>query len=78
MTEELKFESRVKNFLFFIESRPPEAHPASYPMGTGTLSLRVKWLGREVDHLPSSSAGVKKMWPYTSIPPTCLHGIVLK
>jgi hypothetical protein len=29
---------RVKNFLFSTSSRPPlEAHPASYPMGTGTL-----------------------------------------
>jgi hypothetical protein len=29
-----------------------EAHPASYPMGTGGLSPGVKWQGREADHSP--------------------------
>jgi hypothetical protein len=35
-------------------------HPASYLMGTGALSLGVKWPEREVDHSPSSSAEVKE------------------
>jgi hypothetical protein len=39
------------------------AHPASYLMDTGTLSLRVKWPGREADHSPPSSAGVKNTHP---------------
>jgi hypothetical protein len=29
------------------------AHPASYPMGTGAVSLGVKRPGREADHLTS-------------------------
>jgi hypothetical protein len=36
------------------------AHPTSYPMGTGAVSLEVKQLGREADHSPSSSAEVKE------------------
>jgi hypothetical protein len=47
------------------------AHPASYPMGTGTLSSVVKWPGLESDHLPSS-ADVKNTWNYTS-PPTHVY-----
>jgi hypothetical protein len=45
------------------------AHPASYPMGIGTLSLEVKRWGREPDHSPPSSAEVKNAWNYTSTPP---------
>jgi hypothetical protein len=36
-----------------------EAHPASYPMGTGALSPGEKRPGREVDLSYSSSAEVK-------------------
>jgi hypothetical protein len=43
-------------------------HPASYPMGTGALSLGVKRQGREADHLPPSSAEVKNEWSCTSTP----------
>jgi hypothetical protein len=35
------------------------AHPASYPMGTGAVSPRVKWTGREANRLPPFSAEVK-------------------
>jgi hypothetical protein len=42
------------------------AHSASYPMGSGALSLRVKRPGREADHSPPSSADVKNPWSYTS------------
>jgi hypothetical protein len=34
-------------------------HPATSPMATGALSLRVKRQGREADHLPPSSAEVR-------------------
>jgi hypothetical protein len=36
------------------------AHPASYPMYTGALSLGVKRPGREADHSPPSSIEVKE------------------
>jgi hypothetical protein len=41
------------------------------------LSLMVKWLGHETDHSPPSSAEVKNVWSYTSIPPIHIHGVVL-
>jgi hypothetical protein len=37
-------------------------------MGNGVLSL-----GREVDHLPASSAEVKNEWNCTAFPPVCLR-----
>jgi hypothetical protein len=37
----------------------PEAHPASYTMGTGSFP-EVKRLGRGVDHPPPSSVEVKE------------------
>jgi len=43
----------------------------------GVLSLEVKRPGHETDHSPSSSAGVKNAWSYTSTPPRRLHGVVL-
>jgi hypothetical protein len=54
-----------------------EAHPASYPMDTGALSLGVKRPGRETDHSSPSSAEVKNAWSYTSTPPIRLHGVVI-
>jgi hypothetical protein len=33
------------------------------------LSLGVKWLGREADYSPPTSAEIKKTWIYTSTPP---------
>jgi hypothetical protein len=38
----------------------PGAHPASYTMGTGSLSQGVKWPGRGFDHPPPSCAKVKE------------------
>ena len=38
----------------------PEAHPASYTVGTGSF-LGVKRPGRGVDHRPPSSAEVKEI-----------------
>jgi hypothetical protein len=44
-----------------------EAHPASYPMGIA----RVKQLGRETEHSPSTSAKAKNAlkWESAAIPP---------
>jgi hypothetical protein len=53
------------------------ARPASYPMGTGALSMGVKRPRREADHSPLSSAEVKNLWNYTSTPPIRLHGVVV-
>jgi hypothetical protein len=41
-----------------------DAHPASYPMGTGD-----SFPGGKADHWPQTSAEVKKMWIYTSTHP---------
>jgi hypothetical protein len=43
----------------------------------GSLSPGVKRPRHEADHSPSTSAGVKNAWSYTSTPPICLHGMVL-
>jgi len=42
---------------------------ASYSLGAGTLSLGVKRLGNEANHLPLSSAKVKNEWSCTSSAP---------
>jgi hypothetical protein len=62
---------RVKNFLFSTSSRTALG-PAEPPIQRvpETLSPGVKWPGREADHSPPTSAEVKKMWVYTSTPPT--------
>jgi hypothetical protein len=52
------------------------AHPASYPMGTGGLSLGVKaQLGRDADHSPPSSAEVKYEWELYLLSPMRLRGM---
>jgi len=53
------------------------AHPASYPVGTGALSLGVKRLVRETDNSSPSSAEVNNEWSYTSNPPVRSHRVVL-
>jgi hypothetical protein len=40
------------------------AHPTSYPPSQGIKRPR-----READHSPPTSAEIKNMWIYTSIPP---------
>jgi hypothetical protein len=52
-------------------------HPASYQMGVGALTLRIKLPGSEADNSPQSSAQIKNVWSYTSTPPVCLHGVML-
>jgi hypothetical protein len=44
-------------------------HPASYTLGIRGPLPEVKRPGCEADHSPPTSAKVKKMWIYTSIPP---------
>jgi hypothetical protein len=68
--------SQPKKFSFFqnvyINS---EAYPITHSMGTGVFLRRIKRSGREVDHLPPTSAEVKNEWSYTSSPPIPLHDI---
>jgi hypothetical protein len=45
-------------------------HPASYPMGSGGLSLGVKLLGHEADHSSPSSAEVKMRGAIPPLPNT--------
>jgi len=46
-----------------------------YSVGTGLLSLGVKWPGCEVNHLPSSKTKVKNEWSYSCAPSICLHAV---
>jgi hypothetical protein len=48
------------------------AHPASYPMGTGSKAVGA-WSWTHPHLVPRS----KNAWCYTSTPPTRLHGVVL-
>jgi hypothetical protein len=43
----------------------------------GALSLGVKWLGREADHSPPSSAEIKEGVELYLHSPICLRGVVL-
>ena len=53
----------------------PEAHPASYTMGSGSF-LGVKRPGWGVDHPPPSSAEVKERVELTFTPPLGLRGLL--
>jgi hypothetical protein len=58
----VRFPARAGNFsLHHRVQTGSGAHPVSYPMGTGALSLGVKRPGREADHSPPSSAGGQRM-----------------
>ena len=46
-----------------------------YSVGTGLLSLGVKWPGCEVNHSPSSKTKVKNEWSYTCSPSIRLHAV---
>jgi hypothetical protein len=66
-------------FLFTTTSRMalgPIQPPIQWVPGAPFLG--VKWPGCEVDNSPPSSDKVKNTWSYTSTPPICLHGMVLK
>ena len=49
------------------------AHPATYSTRTGLLFRGYIGQGADVHHSLPSSAEVKNEW--TSVPPTCLHGV---
>jgi hypothetical protein len=53
------------------------AHPASYPVGTRDSLPGDKRSGREANHSPPSSAGVRNAWSYASTPLIHPHGMVL-
>jgi len=64
--------------LLTTASRPalvPSQPPVQWV--TWAISVGIKQLGREADHLPLSSANVKNVWSYASTPPIRLHGVVL-
>jgi hypothetical protein len=59
----------VMGFFLFSAMSISEPYPASYPMDIrGLLPQGVKWLGCEVDHIPTSSVEDKNMWSCTSTP----------
>jgi hypothetical protein len=62
----------VKNFIFSTLSRPA----LRFTQPPIQLIPGVKWPGHEADHSSPTSAEVKKMWIYTSIP-IHFHGVVL-
>jgi hypothetical protein len=53
------------------------AHPASYPMGAGTLSPGVKRPGRESDHSPPTTTELKRNSDPYIRSPISLHGAAL-
>jgi hypothetical protein len=57
------------NFLHVVQTGCG-AHPASYPMGTGTLSPGAKRQGREADHSSPASAEIKKRGSIHPLPHT--------
>jgi hypothetical protein len=61
---------RVKNFLFSTSSGPAlRSIQPSIQWVLGALFPGLERLGREADHLPPTSAAVKKIRIYTSTPP---------
>jgi hypothetical protein len=71
-TKRLEFEPQLgEEFsLFHSLQTASGAQPASYLMGTRALSLGgVKWPEHEAGHSTPTSAEVKKIWVYTSVPP---------
>jgi hypothetical protein len=62
----VKFPARAKRFSLSLHVQTGSgAHPASYPMNTGSFYPEVKRPGCEADHSPPYSAKVKKKWSYT-------------
>jgi hypothetical protein len=55
----------ARNVFLHVVQTSPGAHPASYIIDTGALSLVVKRRRREADHSPPTSAEVKETWVYT-------------
>jgi hypothetical protein len=58
-----------KSMIFFASTKSSDrlwGHQTYSSMGTGVLSLRVKQLGDDADHLTPPSAKVRKQWNCTS------------
>jgi len=65
------FDSRQGLGIFFRHrvQTYPGAHSASFPVGSGALTLGVKRRGHEADHSIPSTAEVKYAWSYISTLP---------
>jgi hypothetical protein len=73
-----RFPAEVGNFSLHRHVKTGSgAHPSSFQMGTGALSLGVKRPGGEADHSLPSSAKVKNAWRYISTPQYVLMALVL-
>jgi len=61
----------LKRFFLFITMSKPALRPTQPPVQRvpGVLSLGIKQLGHEGDHLSSCSAEVENVWSYTSTHP---------
>jgi hypothetical protein len=65
----IRTSERAENFsLYHRVQNVSGAHPASYPMGTGPLSLGIKKPWHEAGHSPASSAEVKKRGAIPPLP----------
>jgi hypothetical protein len=62
----LRFDSRQRQIFLLATTSRPALGLTQWLLGS--LSPEIKRLGRETDHLPSSSAGVKNARNYTSSP----------
>jgi hypothetical protein len=71
-----QFPAQAKDFSVSLHVQSSSgAHPASYPLGTGSSFPRCKAAGHKYDHSPSSNAKVKSGAILSH--PICLHGLVL-
>jgi hypothetical protein len=63
---------------FFFSQTSSGSNPASYPMGSGAISLGVKRPGRESDHSPLSSDEVKNGGAILSLPHVFMAYFLIK
>jgi hypothetical protein len=67
----VRFLAETRDFSLLQNAQTgPGAYPASWL--SGSVSSLVKRLRLDANHLPSSSAAVKKEWSYKSAPPYAL------
>jgi hypothetical protein len=75
----IRFPSRARDFrLLQIAENGSGTHPASFSMGTGGASPRLKRPVREAEHSTASSANIKNEWSYTSTLPYALLAYIEK
>jgi len=60
-------------FLFTSVHTSPGAQPASSPVGTGALSLGVRWLKHEANSSPPSSCKIMNVWSSPIFMAWCFH-----